>query len=480
MESPKEPNAERIIDGRYRLKSLLGTGGFGSVYLAFDENTRREVAIKLTNAKATEQEKEAFFREARTLANVTHPNIADVVDFGNTEKGEAYLVRSYVEGHTVDQLLKTDGPLELKQALTIALAVTRGLQALHEQGIIHRDLKPSNILVPDDPSRAMLMDFGVTGLLKVETQQTVVGELFGTPYYMAPEQLQAQAQSPATDIYGLAATLYEMIFGKVAFPGQSLSEIVREKFAGSFAFPANENVPESLRSFLRRSLSVDPKDRPQPASAVIEQLTTILKSLPTTISSTTSPKTKQPRASKTLAVPPRIPLLAKVVIAVVVSTTLAWLKWFELSRFLGVALGALIAISGFIVAVLLRRWINSRRSEVEIVSGNLLLSSKSRIDLTESLAINVNHLIGKVRRLDDKILATSLAIMVSEFQGAEEGQMRQAAIMNVVQLLEKLTARLSPWYVRHEKLLAVAVTAVGIVSGVTTAAASIVKLFKGQ
>ena len=143
--------------------------------------------------------------------------------------------------------------------------------------------------------------------------------------------------------------------------------------------------------------------------------------------------------------------------------------------------GALIAISGFIVAGLLRQWIKSRRREVEIVSGNLLLSSKSRIDLTESLAFNVNHLIARVRRLDDKILATSLAIMVSEFQSAAEGQIRyKPAIMNVVQLLEKLTARLSPWYIRHEKLLAVAVTAVGIVSGVTTAAASIVKLFKGQ
>ena len=480
MESPKEPNAERIIGGRYRVKSLLGTGAFGSVYLAFDVNTQREIALKLTNAKADEQEKEAFFREARTLGKVRHPNIAEIMDYGRTEKGEAYLVRSYVKGHTVDQLIKTDGPLELKQALTIALAVTRGLQALHEQGIIHRDLKPSNILVPDDPSRAMLMDFGVTGLLKVDTQHTMVGELFGTPYYMAPEQLEAQAQSPATDIYGLAETLYEMIFGKVAFPGRSLIEIVREKFAGSFSFPANENVPESLRSFLSRSFSVDPQNRPQSAGAVIEELTAILKSLSTTVTVSTSPEINQPTTSVASALPIRILLMAFLVLAALVITTVTWLKWPELSRFLGVALGALIAISGFIVAGLLRQWIKSRRREVEIVSGNLLLSSKSRIDLTESLAFNVNHLIARVRRLDDKILATSLAIMVSEFQSAAEGQIRQAAIMNVVQLLEKLTARLSPWYVRHEKLLAVAVTAVGIVSGVTTAAASIVKLFKGQ
>jgi hypothetical protein len=213
---------------------------------------------------------------------------------------------------------------------------------------------------------------------------------------------------------------------------------------------------------------------------VIEELTTILKSLSTTVSVSTSPEINQPTASEASALPIRILLLAFLVLAALVITTVAWLKWPELSRFLGVALGALIAISGFIVAGLLRQWIKSRRREVEIVSGNLLLSSKSRIDLTESLAFNVNHLIARVRRLDDKILATSLAIMVSEFQSAAEGQIRQAAIMNVVQLLEKLTARLSPWYVRHEKLLAVAVTAVGIVSGVTTAAASIVKLFKGQ
>jgi serine/threonine protein kinase len=326
----------------------------------------------------------------------------------------------------------------------------------------------------------MLMDFGVTGLLKVDTQRTMVGELFGTPYYMAPEQLEAQAQSPATDIYGLAETLYEMIFGKVAFPGRSLIEIVREKFAGSFSFPANENVPESLRSFLSRSFSVDPQNRPQSARAVIEELTAILKSLSTIVTVSTSPEINQPTASVASALPIRILLLAFLVLAALVITTVAWVKWPELSRFLGVGLGALIAISGFIVAGLLRQWIKSRRREVEIVSGNLLLSSKSRIDLTESLAFNVNHLIARVRRLDDKILATSLAIMVSEFQSAAEGQVRQAAIMNVVQLLEKLTARLSPWYVRHEKLLAVAVTAVGIVSGVTTAAASIVKLFKGQ
>ncbi len=471
---------DQLINGRYRIIKLLGRGAFGSVYLAHDVNSLHDVVIKITNEPADDYESNAFEREVRTLARVSGPNIIGLTDWGTTKDGNSYIVREYLDGETLDRILtEADGSLDLVLAVRVALAVARGLRTLHQHGIIHRDVKPSNIIVPDNPDAAKLMDFGVVGQLQTNTNVTQAGQLFGTPLYMAPEQLRAEAQSPASDIYSLAATLYEMIYGKVPFAEESIDRVIFGKLAGELAFPANKAVPAAMLSFIRRCMSVAPEDRPQSADEVIEELSKFLDSdnyaFPdiSIITDYDVPEShlRKPTVSKS----PRLTLLA---VMAVILATLAWLKWGGRYQVLGIAAGFLFGISGLALAIPLRHWLKARRSDVEMEAGHLLLSSKSKMNLSASLAIEVDTLISKVSRLDDRVLATSLAIMVKEFQVAREGQVRQAALMNVVQLLEKLTNRLSPWYVRHEKLIAVVVTAVGILSGVTTVAASIVSMTK--
>ena len=472
MESPTDPNIGQVIEQKYRLLQYLGHGAFGKVYLAEHLFLKTQVVIKLSHEQASVDEHAAFRREAAAQSRVNDPHFVRLLDFGIAE-GRSFIVREYVEGENLKDLLSQAGRLEVNFSLRVAIAVAEGLAALHKLGILHRDIKPTNIIVPNNPDDAKLLDFGIVGKLEVSTGQTMAGQLVGTPYYMSPEQFEAEAQSPAADIYSLATTLYEMIFGTLPFAGPSLPSIMRRKFSGDITFPTDEVVPQSLIAAIRRALSPEAKDRQQSAEELIRELRDIL---------TNNASAEEVRHTTPIEAPKENThgMMTIVSVILAVGGTIAWLSWGARYQVIGIIVGLLYALCGVFLSNTLGHWIKSRRTEVEIESGNLLLSSRSRINLGASLAIEVDKLITKVRRLDDKILATSLAIMVNEFQGASEGQIRQAAIMNVVQLLEKLTTRLSPWYVRHEKLLAATVTTVGILSGITTVIASVIKIAKGN
>jgi predicted Ser/Thr protein kinase len=483
MQPNLDPNINQSLLGRYRVVKLLGQGAFGKVYLAEHAALSVRVVIKVAHDSSSGEDRSAFLRETRALASVESPHLVRLFDSGTTEDGRAFLVREYVEGTSLDELIEISGHLELTVALEVGIAIARGLAALHGANILHRDIKPSNIIVPFHPEQAKLLDFGIVGRLQQDTNTTLAGELFGTPLYAAPEQLLAEAQSPAADIYSLAATLYQMIFGVVPFGGPSLHDIFQDKLAGNVRFPKDKRVPAALVSWIRRSLSPEAKDRPQDAADVISQLKKILEAVGSDTDMLISGE-----AGRTTRLPPelssaranKVVNLAVLIGFLIALTMLVWSSWGRRYHLSGILLGICYATIGMILARWLRRWIKSRRTEIEIESGNLLLTSKAQINLGESLAIEVDKLITRVRRWDDKILATSLAIMVNEFQVAPEGQTRQAAIMNVVQLLEKLTARLSPWYVRYEKLLTIMVSAIGVISGITTVTASIIKIAKGK
>jgi len=173
----------------------------------------------------------------------------------------------------------------------------------------------------------------------------------------------------------------------------------------------------------------------------------------------------------------RVVIYAAISLAVI---GLATVIWISPHQWAGIASGILLALAGVSLGIVIPKWFAKRKSQIEIDASNMLEGTKSRIDLSESIAIEIDQLILRVRRLDERILAKTLAVMLREYEAAVESQNRQAALMNVAQLLDKLMVRLSPWYIRHEKLIAFAISFVGVLSGTASIVASLVKMVHGR
>ncbi|HXD53603.1 MAG TPA: protein kinase [Solirubrobacteraceae bacterium] len=222
-----------LIGGRYRLDAVIGRGGMSTVYKAFDTVLERPVAIKLMHREiATDSDHlERFRREARSIAQLNHPNVVSVIDAGEEplpedELGDAphgagtpYIVLEYVDGETLKSVIRRDGPLEVPQALAYAIEIARALGAAHDQRIVHRDVKPHNVLI-DPEGGAKITDFGIARSLS-EEGLTMAGRVLGTTDYVSPEQALGQAVTPQSDLYSLGIVLYEMLTGDVPFHGDS-------------------------------------------------------------------------------------------------------------------------------------------------------------------------------------------------------------------------------------------------------------------
>lgn len=260
--------------GAYRITDLVGRGGMGSVYRAWDEGLRRELALKVLRLDRTAdpRETERFAREVRLAARLSHPNIVSVYGAGS-EEGYLYLAMELVEGDSLRALLrrrKTSLPIE--QALAIGAQILAGLQAAHERAIIHRDIKPENILLKAD-NTVKVVDFGVAKL-EGGTVLTRADEILGTVEYMAPEQILGDDLGPAVDLYATGAVLYEMLTGALPFSGDSPATLVyhqlnEEPHAPSFL---NPSVPRALDRFVLRLLDKLPENRPPSAAAALEVL----------------------------------------------------------------------------------------------------------------------------------------------------------------------------------------------------------------
>ena len=209
-----------VIGGRYELEELIGTGGMSSVYRARDSLLERHVALKVLHSHYAEDEDfvERFRREARAVAQLSHPNIVTVIDRGD-DGGRQFIVFEYVAGENLKQLLVSRGALRVREALQIALQVARALAFAHEQGLIHRDVKPQNVLLNGD-GRAKVTDFGIARSLDV-AGVTQTGTVLGTSEYIAPEQARGEPVDVQTDVYSLGVVLYELLTGEVPFPGES-------------------------------------------------------------------------------------------------------------------------------------------------------------------------------------------------------------------------------------------------------------------
>ncbi len=208
------------LSGRYRLDARIAAGGMSTVYRAFDETLQRPVAVKLMNREVADDsdELERFRREARAVAQLSHPHIVRVIDAGEDD-GRPYIVFEFVDGETLKDRIRRLGQLPIADAVAYAIEIARALGAAHARHIVHRDVKPQNVLI-DEEGSAKVTDFGIARTLD-EEGLTADGRVLGTTDYVSPEQALGQHVTGQSDLYSLGIVLYEMLTGEVPFKGEN-------------------------------------------------------------------------------------------------------------------------------------------------------------------------------------------------------------------------------------------------------------------
>ncbi|HXJ21688.1 MAG TPA: serine/threonine-protein kinase [Polyangia bacterium] len=268
--TPSRPagTTQRLDDvslGRYQLLALLGRGGMGEVYVGYDPELDRKVAIKILRAdKADHQGHRArFMREAQAVARLTHPNVVGVYDVGNVG-GRMFLAMELVDGETLSAWLARS-PRGVSQILHVFAMANRGLDAAHRAGIVHRDFKPQNVMVAGDGS-VRVMDFGLAASadpgLPDEPRLTAAGSILGTPHYMSPEQLRGQRADGRADQFSFCVALWEALHGALPFPAKTWGALRAAVLEGRpQAGPLARRVPRRVQAALVRGLSADRDDR---------------------------------------------------------------------------------------------------------------------------------------------------------------------------------------------------------------------------
>ena len=263
--------------GDFRILRRLGEGGMGAVYLGFHEEQARHVAIKVLPDHLARNPSyiERFFREAKSVAVLDHPNIVQGIAVGQDQASEKYfMVLEYVDGTSADELLERFGRLAIADAVHITLAMARALEHAHARRIIHRDIKPDNILVTK-AGIAKLADLGLAKRTGEVSQLTRKRQCFGTPDYMPYEQaIDAKLADERSDIYALGATLYHLVTGRVPFAASNPIEVIEKKKIGGFkpARSLNEVVPVVLDEIVAKMMARLPHDRFPTASELIVAL----------------------------------------------------------------------------------------------------------------------------------------------------------------------------------------------------------------
>lgn len=275
----REPPPRRI--SRYEILGELGRGSMGRVYLAHDPNTDRKVAVKLLAPPAgagAEEEAAArarFLLEARAAARLHHPGIVVVHDAGtDPESDRPFFAMEWVDGRSLAALLAERGPLPWPAAVRLAAQVAAALEHAHERGVVHRDVKPSNILLASD-GVVKVSDFGIAKF--VAESHTLSGHVLGTPNYISPEQLRGEPVDGRTDLFSLAAVLYEMLTGEPPFKSDSMASITY-KVAHLEPRPPSElrhDLPDGLERLLLRALAKSPAARPPSAGEFARELAAI-------------------------------------------------------------------------------------------------------------------------------------------------------------------------------------------------------------
>jgi serine/threonine-protein kinase len=262
MSPPKGPT---VFNGRYELHRRIGRGGMAEVSLARDQLLDRPVAIKVLFPEfATDPAfVERFRREATAAANLSHPNIVGVYDWGEA-KGTYFIVMEYVDGRSLSEILRSEGPLHPDRVADLGADMAAALGHAHRNGVVHRDVKPGNVLV-DGQSQVKVADFGIARAITAATDDnlTQAGTVMGTATYFSPEQARGDAVDPRSDIYSLGCVLYELVIGRPPFSGDSPVAIAYKQVHESPVPPRQINpaVPMALEAIILKCLAKNPVNR---------------------------------------------------------------------------------------------------------------------------------------------------------------------------------------------------------------------------
>lgn len=263
--------------GQYTVERKLGQGGMGVVYAARDERLKRMIALKMMSSLAhDERARTRFWREARVAASINHPNICQIYEIGE-DQGELFIAMELLEGEPLSERLEK-GPLSVTNALPIEFGILSALSALHARGIVHRDLKPSNVFIT--PHSVKVLDFGLARLdieptLHSTTSQTQSGVMFGTPSYMAPEQVTSGVVDSRSDLFAAGAILFELLAGRRAFAGRTVVDVLHATLHEQPPALTGTPAVTAVDRVIRRALAKRPEERPASADAMAKELRAI-------------------------------------------------------------------------------------------------------------------------------------------------------------------------------------------------------------
>ena len=277
---PQLPKIGDLVAGRFRIVSLLGTGGFGTVYRALQENIGRDVALKfLTPGIAKDPVNvERFRREAFHVSQLRHPNTITVYDYGQTEDGLIYMVMEILEGISLADSIQDEGAIAWPRASHIFIQILKSLSEAHRRGLVHRDLKPENIYLCElfgEQDYVKVLDFGVAKMTlesddDSEMKLTKAGRIFGTPMYMAPEQACAEPITPATDVYALGLLIFEMLTGHPPVTGRNRIDVIHKQIRDEVPILTKEMIGTAMGSFIRKATEKKPSERYHDAAEMLD------------------------------------------------------------------------------------------------------------------------------------------------------------------------------------------------------------------
>ena len=292
---------EAILNRRYKLIEQIGSGGMALVYKAQDLSLGRMVAVKVLRESLTSDGDflVRFQNEARAVANLAHPNIVTVHDFGR-DGTRYYIVMEYIEGENLKSLIRAHAPFPLEQAIDLTIQTCAGVGYAHRAGLVHCDLKPHNVLVTPE-GRVKVTDFGIARALATIRPGEYTDTVWGSPQYFSPEQAEGQHPTPASDVYSIGVVLFEMLSGRLPFVGQTPQQLAMMHMRDAPPEIAlfNPNVPETVALIIRKILTKEPSARYRTA----DQLGRILVSYREQSHERTDPQQAVPSQSPPLARP---------------------------------------------------------------------------------------------------------------------------------------------------------------------------------